>query len=71
MVTTADVAQRKRPEGERPERLTVEYYGAEEVRLVRRVRAHVALRGGRVREWVLDALREKLEREEGADADHP
>ena len=31
--------------------------------LVRRVRAHVALRGERMREWVLEAVREKMERE--------
>ena len=63
MLPTADVAKRKRPEGERVERLSIEYYGEEEVTLVRRVRAHVALRGERMREWVLEAVREKMERE--------
>jgi hypothetical protein len=67
VLPTADVAKRKRPEGERVERLSVEYYGEEEVTLVRRVRAHVALRGARMREWVLDAVREKMEREERGD----
>ena len=63
MVTTGDVAKRKRPEGERPERLVVEYYGDAEIELARQVRAAAALRGERVREWVLQALRERLERD--------
>ena len=67
MIPTADVAKRKRPEGERVERLSIEYYGEAEVALVRRVRAHVALRGARMREWVLDAVKEKMERDEAAE----
>lgn len=63
MVPTGDVAKRKRPIGERPERLTIEYYGPEETELARQVRAAAALRGERVREWVLQALRERLERD--------
>ena len=59
-----DVAQRKRPEDERPQRLTIEVYGEEEIALVRRMRAAAALRGERVREWLLGAIRDKLEREE-------
>jgi hypothetical protein len=67
VIPTADVAKRKRPEGERVERLSIEYYGEAEVALVRRVRAHVALRGARMREWVLDAVKEKMERDEAAE----
>jgi hypothetical protein len=65
------VAERKRPEGERPERLAIEYYTPEEVTLVRRVRAQAALRGERVREWVLRALRTQLEREEREERELP
>ena len=63
METAGAVANRKRPLGERPERLVVEYYGPAEVELARQVRAAAALRGERVREWVLQALRQRLERE--------
>lgn len=62
MVTTGDVAERKRPLG-RPSRLVVEYYGEGEAALVLRMR-HAALeRGEPVREWVLRAIRTQLERE--------
>jgi hypothetical protein len=61
--TAGAVANRKRPLGERPERLVVEYYGPEEIELARQVRAAAALRGQRVREWVLEALRQRLERD--------
>jgi hypothetical protein len=58
-----DVAQRKRPEDERPQRLTIEVYGDEEITLVRHMRSAAALRGERVREWLLRAIRAQLERE--------
>jgi hypothetical protein len=63
------VAKRKRPEGERPDRVTLEYYGEDEVALVRRMRVAAVLKGERVRDWVLEAIRQRLDREEGADGD--
>jgi hypothetical protein len=68
VTTAADVAKRKRPEGERPGRLVVEYYTAEELVLVRRMRIAAVVRGERVRDWVLEAIRQRLAREEGRDA---
>jgi hypothetical protein len=66
VVTTGDVAERKRPEA-RPPRLVIEYYGEGEAALVLRMR-HAALeRGEPVREWVLRAIRAQLEREERDD----
>jgi hypothetical protein len=69
VTTAADVAKRKRPEGERPGRLVVEYYTAEELALVRRVRIAAVLAGVSVREWVLQALRDQLERTPPGDED--
>lgn len=63
MVTNAPVAKRKRPEGERPDRITLEYYGEQEVALVRAMRVAAVVRGERVRDWVLEAIRQRLERE--------
>ena len=57
------MAKRKRPEGVRPDRITLEYYGEAEVALVRRMRVAAVLRGERVRDWVLEAVRQRLERE--------
>jgi hypothetical protein len=62
VVTTGDVAERKRPEGERPSRLVVEYYGADEERLVLDMRHDALERGEPVRDWVLQAIRERLVR---------
>jgi hypothetical protein len=59
---------RKRPEGRRPARVTIEVYEADAVQLMRRMRAAAALRGEPVREWLLRAIRAQLERErEGGD----
>ncbi len=58
---------RKRPEAERPQRLTVEIYGEDAVFLVRQMRSHAALRGEPVREWLLRAIRGQLA-QENADA---
>ncbi len=63
MVLNPDVAERKRPEGERPSRLVIEYYGADEERLILRLRHDALDRGQPVRDWVLQAIRERLERE--------
>jgi len=68
VVINAAVAKRKRPEGERPDRITLEYYGEAEIALVRRMRVAAVLRGERVRDWVLEAIRQRLEREEEGDA---
>lgn len=65
MVTTGDVAERKRPE-ERPSRLVVEYYGPGEEELVLRLRLSAVRRKEPVREWVLQAIRERLARLEPA-----
>jgi hypothetical protein len=61
VVTTGDVAERKRPEG-RPARLVIEYYGEGEAELVLRMRHDALERGQPAREWVLQAIRERLER---------
>jgi hypothetical protein len=54
---------RKRPEGERPTRLTIEVYEPDADLLLRQMRAAAALRGEPVREWLLRAIRAQLERE--------
>ena len=61
MVTTGDVAERKRPE-ERPSRLTIEYYGPGEDELITRMRVSAVQRKEPVRDWVLRAIRHELER---------
>ena len=62
MVTTGDVAERKRPEGERPARLTIEYYGPGEDELITQMRVSAVQRKEAVRDWMLQAIRERLER---------
>jgi hypothetical protein len=47
---------------ERKQRLSIEVL-PEEVMLLRQVRASAVLKGVSLREWVLEALREKLARE--------
>jgi hypothetical protein len=63
VVPNRDVAERKRPEGERPSRLVIEYYGPDEERLILRLRHDALDQGQPVREWVLQAIRERLERQ--------
>lgn len=62
MVSSGDVAERKRPEGERPSRLTIEYYGPGEDELITRLRVSAVQRKEPVRDWVLRAIRHELER---------
>lgn len=66
-----DVANRKRPENERPQRLTIEVYGPDDLGVVRRLRAAAALRGEPVRVWLLRAIRAQLEREAQPGGDRP
>ena len=54
---------RKRPEGERPTRLTIEVYEEDAALLMRRMRAAAAMRGEPVRQWLMRAIRAQLERE--------
>jgi len=61
VVTTGDVAERKRPE-ERPARLTIEYYGPGEDDLITRMRVSAVQRKEPVRDWMLRAIRNELER---------
>jgi hypothetical protein len=48
----------------RPTRLTIEVYGEEAVQLLRRLRAAAAMRGETQTRWLLEAVRQRLEREE-------
>ncbi|HXI15422.1 MAG TPA: hypothetical protein VNM48_03550 [Chloroflexota bacterium] len=50
---------------DRKPRLSIEVQPTEEP-LIRHIRAAAALRGVNLREWVLEALREKYEREQGS-----
>lgn len=42
--------------------MVIEYYGADEERLILRLRHDALDRGQPVRDWVLQAIRERLER---------
>jgi hypothetical protein len=70
VVTTGDVAARKRPE-ERPSRLTIEYYGPGEDELITRLRVSAVQRKEPVRDWVLRAIRHELERLERQERAQP
>jgi hypothetical protein len=60
-----DVAPRKRPVGvERLPRLTIEVHPEDEM-LVRRAKSAAVLRGESLRDWFIEAIRQRLEREEG------
>ena len=71
MVTSGTVAERKRPEGERPSRLTIEYYGPGEDELITRLRVSAVQRKEPVRDWVLRAIRHELERLEAEEDQRP
>jgi hypothetical protein len=63
-----DVAPRQRwPVGARFPRLTIEVHPEDE-RLVRRARSAAVLRGEPLREWLLEAIRQRLARDGEADA---
>ena len=59
------VAPRKRPEGaERFPRMTIEVHPEDE-QTIRRAKSAAVLRGESLREWFLEAIRQRLEREPG------
>ena len=63
-----DVAPRKRGPGDaRFPRLTIEVHPEDE-RLVRRAKSAAVLRGEPLREWFLEAIRQRLARDGEADA---
>jgi hypothetical protein len=64
------VALRKRPEGRKNPRVTIEVYD-DDLALVRRVKAAAALAGVSVRDLTLEAWRLWLEQRERDDADLP